>query len=195
MSRDKLLSHFCEMPSTWGGKQNTPCLSFAKGLRYFNMVMTFTLTPFSHYNSITEPYAHFLLSYLEDLSFDFPLTLSLLSLMSIRIRWPVISSSFLRLSCRSFATFPSPFLFLLTTPPWVSSTPVMFDKARLNFDRNGHMWSLPILQLLLFHPPLLLLSQLVMWPWRLSWSRFSAWMLALTFSLMSCVRWTPVSVV
>ena len=72
MSRDKLLSHFCEMPSTWGGKQNTPCLSFAKGLRYFNMVMTFTLTPLSHYNSITEPYAHFLLSYLEDLSFDFP---------------------------------------------------------------------------------------------------------------------------
>ena len=36
------------------------------------MLMTFTLTPLSHYNSITEPYARFLLSVLEDLSFDFP---------------------------------------------------------------------------------------------------------------------------
>ena len=32
------------------------------------MVMTFTLTPLSHYNSITEPRARFLLSLLEDLS-------------------------------------------------------------------------------------------------------------------------------
>ena len=37
-----------------------------------NMVMTFTLTPLSHYNSITEPRACFLLSLLEDLSIDFP---------------------------------------------------------------------------------------------------------------------------
>lgn len=36
------------------------------------MVMTFTLTPLSHYNSITEPCACFLLSLLEDLSIDFP---------------------------------------------------------------------------------------------------------------------------
>ena len=36
------------------------------------MVMTFTLTPLSQYNSITEPYARFLLSVLEDFSFDFP---------------------------------------------------------------------------------------------------------------------------
>ena len=31
VSKDELLSHFCEMPSIWGGKQNTPCLGFAKG--------------------------------------------------------------------------------------------------------------------------------------------------------------------
>ena len=31
VSRDELLSHFCETPSIWGGKQNTPCLGFAKG--------------------------------------------------------------------------------------------------------------------------------------------------------------------
>ena len=36
------------------------------------MVMTFTLTPLSHYNSITESRARFLLSLLEDLSIDFP---------------------------------------------------------------------------------------------------------------------------
>ena len=36
------------------------------------MVMTFTFTLLSHYNSITESYAHFLLSLLEDLSIDFP---------------------------------------------------------------------------------------------------------------------------
>ena len=34
--------------------------------------MTFVLAPLSHYNSITEPRARFLLSLLEDLSIDFP---------------------------------------------------------------------------------------------------------------------------
>ena len=72
MSRYELLSHFSETPSTWSGKQNTPCSGFSKGPRFLNMVMTFTLTPLSHYNSITEPCAHFLLSHLEDLSMDFP---------------------------------------------------------------------------------------------------------------------------
>ena len=36
------------------------------------MVMTFVLYPLSHYNSITEPRARFLLSLLEDISIDFP---------------------------------------------------------------------------------------------------------------------------
>ena len=36
------------------------------------MVMTFVLHPLSHYNSITEPYARFLLSLIEDLTIDFP---------------------------------------------------------------------------------------------------------------------------
>ena len=36
------------------------------------MVTNFTLTPLFHYNSITKPRAHFLLSLLEDLSIDFP---------------------------------------------------------------------------------------------------------------------------
>ena len=53
VSRDKLISHFCETPSIWGGKLNTPCSGF------LNMVMTFTLSPLSHYNSITKPHARF----------------------------------------------------------------------------------------------------------------------------------------
>ena len=72
ISTDELLSHFYETPSIWGGKQNTPCSSCAKGLRFLNMVMTFTLTPLSHYNSIIKPRARFLLSLLEDLSINIP---------------------------------------------------------------------------------------------------------------------------
>ena len=37
-----------------------------------NMVMTFVLHSFSHYNSFTEPRARFLLSLLEHLTIDFP---------------------------------------------------------------------------------------------------------------------------
>ena len=72
MSRDELISHFCETPSIWGSKLNTPHSGFAKGLGFLNMVMTFTLTPLSHYNLITKPCPRFLLSLLEDLSIDFP---------------------------------------------------------------------------------------------------------------------------
>ena len=70
--RDELISHLCGTPSIWGGKLNTPCSCFAKGLRFLNMVLTFTLTPLFHHNSITEPCAHFFLSLMEDLFIDFP---------------------------------------------------------------------------------------------------------------------------
>ena len=72
MSKYELSSLFCETSSSWGDHQNTPCLSFAKGLRFLNMVMTFILHPLSHYNSITEPRARFLLSLLKEISIDFP---------------------------------------------------------------------------------------------------------------------------
>ena len=61
---------FYGTPSIWCGKLNTPCSSFAKGPRFLNMVMTFTLTHLSHYNSITELHARFLLSLMEDFSFS-----------------------------------------------------------------------------------------------------------------------------
>ena len=71
MSKDELMSLFCETPSSWGDHQNIRCSTFAKGPRFLNMVMRFILFPLSHYNTIIEPRARFLLSLLKDISIDF----------------------------------------------------------------------------------------------------------------------------
>ena len=63
---------FNEKPSLWGGALNTPFSGFAKGPYFPNMVMTFNLTPLSHCNSIIEPRAQFLLSFIEGISIEFP---------------------------------------------------------------------------------------------------------------------------
>ena len=55
----------------WGDPLNFFTIEFAKGPRILNMVMTFVLTTWSHYNTITEACVCFLLSLLEDLSIDF----------------------------------------------------------------------------------------------------------------------------
>ena len=73
VSKDELISTFCERPSNWGDRQFTPCTTFAKDPRFLNMVMTFVLFPLSHYNSITKPRTRFLLSLLEHITIDFPL--------------------------------------------------------------------------------------------------------------------------
>ena len=72
VSRDELMSSFCECPNAWGKCLFTPCRPFAKGPRFMNMVMTFVLHPLSLYNSIIEPRNRFLLSLLEYLTIDFP---------------------------------------------------------------------------------------------------------------------------
>ena len=72
VSKDELSSHFYETHLPWSNYQNTPCLGFAKGPRFLNMVKTFVLHPLSYYNSITESHARFLLSLLEGLIIDFP---------------------------------------------------------------------------------------------------------------------------
>ena len=72
VSRDELMSSFCECPTAWGERLFTPCRPFTKGPRFMNIVMTFVLHPLSHYNSITEPHARFLLSLLKHLTIDFP---------------------------------------------------------------------------------------------------------------------------
>ena len=72
VSRDKLMSSFCECPTACGKRLFTPCQPFAIVPRFMNIVMTFVLHPLSHYDSITEPCAQFLLSLLEHLTIDFP---------------------------------------------------------------------------------------------------------------------------
>ena len=72
VSKDEMISTFCECLFDWGDRQFTPCKAFAKGPKFINMVMIFVLHPLSHYNSITEPRARFLLSLLEHLTIDFP---------------------------------------------------------------------------------------------------------------------------
>ena len=57
VSKDEMISAFYERPFDWGDRQFTPCKAFTKGPRFINMMMTFVLHPFSHYNSITEPRA------------------------------------------------------------------------------------------------------------------------------------------
>ena len=84
VSRDELMSSFCERPTAWGERLFTPCRPFAKGPRFMNMVMTFVLHPLSHYNSITEPRARFLLSLLEYLTIDFP-SHFILSLINVHL--------------------------------------------------------------------------------------------------------------
>ena len=71
VSKDKMIFALCECPSDWGDRQFTPCKAFAKSSRFINMVMTFVLHSFFHYNSITKSHARFLLSLLEHLTIDF----------------------------------------------------------------------------------------------------------------------------
>ena len=72
VSRDEMASFFYEKTMVWGETLNFSTTEFAKGPWILNMVMTFALTPLSHYNTITKPCARFLLSITEDLSIDFP---------------------------------------------------------------------------------------------------------------------------
>ena len=74
------------------------------------MVMTFILHPLSHYNSITEPCARFLLSLLEDISIDFP---SHFILSLIDVYWDtairdklIFHSAITRLLRHFFVSFP-----------------------------------------------------------------------------------------
>ena len=74
------------------------------------MVMTFILHPLSHYNSITEPRARFLLSLLKDISIDFP-SHFILSLIDIYRDTAtrdklIFLSAITRLLRHFFASFP-----------------------------------------------------------------------------------------
>ena len=111
VSKDEMISAFCERPSDWGDCQFTPCKAFAKGPRFLNMVMTFVLHPLSHYNSITEPRAQFLLSLLMYLTIDFP-THFILSIIDVYRNTTthdklIFPSAITRILCDFSIPFPS----------------------------------------------------------------------------------------
>ena len=137
VSKNKLASLFYETPSSLGKCQNTSYSAFAKGLRFLNMVMAFILHPLSHYNTITEPRAHFLLSLIENLSIDFH-SHFILSLINVykdtATRDKLI---FLRLSRDSFAIFLSPIPSLPTSRSCVPQMQLLFDKAQRSLDRGS----------------------------------------------------------
>ena len=155
VSKDEMISAFYERPFDWGDIQFTPCKAFTKVPRFINMVMTFVLHPFSHYNSITEPRARFLLSLLEHLTIDFPSHFIFFSLqMCIGIRLHVISSFSLWLSCGFYSIFLFLFPLLTTSPLCVPLTTLPLNEARCSFDQGGLVRQL--LPLLLLHPHSLL---------------------------------------
>ena len=107
----------------------------------------------------------------------------------------MISLSFLLLSWGSFAMPLFLISSLLISPSLVPLAWCPFDGARPSFDWSGHEPRRWLLQPVLLHPPSLLLHQVVVWLSRPSWHSLSAWMLALTLLVISCVRWTPVLVI
>ena len=109
--------------------------------------------------------------------------------MCIGIQLPVISSFSFRLSRRFYAIFLFLFPFPTTSPLCMPLTTLPLNGVRRSFDWSGLVRQLlPLLQL---HPhplPPLLRAE---WHLRTSCHSFSAWMLALTLSVMSYVRWIP----
>ena len=111
VSRDELMSAFCECLTAWGECLFTPCRPFAKCPRFMNMMMTFVLHPLSHYNSITEPHAQFLLSFLEHLTIDF-LSHFILSIIDVHLDSAshdklIFPSAITRILRHFFVPFPS----------------------------------------------------------------------------------------
>ena len=110
VSRDELMSSFCERPTVWGKCLFTACRPFAKGPRFMNMVMTFVLHPLSHYNSITEPHTRFLLSFLKHLTIEFPSHL-ILSIIDVHLDSAfrdklIFPSAITRILCHFSIPFP-----------------------------------------------------------------------------------------
>ena len=111
VSRDELMSSFCKCPTTWGERLFTPFRPFAKGPRFINIVMTFFLHPLSHFNSITEPHARFLLSLLKHLTIDFP-SHFILSIIDVHLDSTsrnklIFPSAITRILRHFFVPFPS----------------------------------------------------------------------------------------
>ena len=139
VSKDELISSFCERPSDWGDSQFTSCTAFAKGPRFLNMVMTFVLHHFSHYNSITEPRAQFWLSFLEHLTIDFPshFILSIIGLYRDMVTCDklIIPSVVTRILSHFSVPFPvsNHFHFMCA----IDTATIKWSKAQLRLRRSG----------------------------------------------------------
>ena len=139
MSKDEMIFAFCECPSDWGDSQFTPCKAFAKGPRFMNMVMTFVLHPLSHYNSIIEPCAWFLLFLLEHLTIDFP-SHFILSLIDVyrdtatcdKLIFP---STITRILCHFSVPFPSSNHFLIMCA--IDYATIKWSKAQFRLRWSG----------------------------------------------------------
>ena len=141
VSKDELSSLFCETPSSWGDCQNTSFSSFAKSLRFLNMVMTFVLHSLSHYNVITEPHARFLLSFIEGLTIDFP-SHFILSLIDVFRDTMTHDKLIFPSTITTFATFLSPILSLPTSRLCVPLTSLPLSRVLHSFARGSprHRW-------------------------------------------------------
>ena len=105
------------------------------------MVMTFTITPLSHYNSIIESRACFLLSLLEDLTIDF-LFHFITSVIDVYQDMAthdklIFPSAIMRILQHFSVEIPDslPFFLIMGT-----IDTGLFNGARLSFDLSGHMW-------------------------------------------------------
>ena len=199
ISRDEMTSLFCVKAMVWGETLNFSTTVFAKGPRILNMVMIFVLTPRSHYNTITEPRAHFLLFFLENLSIHFhshmiESTIDIYQDTATRDKL-IFPSAITHILSHVHVTIPPPTPF----SPWVPSARNLFGGVMHSWPLNGHMWSLlwrmlPMLLDLLLHILILLLleQRFLLLP---SWISFSSCVLilvgVLTIFPMRCVRWTP----
>ena len=138
VSKDELLSLFYETLSSWGDRQNTLCSGFAKDPRFLTMVMTFVLHSLSHYNSITEPHARFLLSLIEDLTIDF-LSHFILFLMDVyrdmaTLDKLIFSSAITRIIHHSSVSFPESTYFSFMGALSIVSV----SRTKPSFDLSDH---------------------------------------------------------
>ena len=154
-----MISAFYEHAVDWGDCQFTPCKAFVKGPRFMNMVMTFVLHPLSHYNSITERRARFLLALLEYLTIDFPLHF-ILSILDVyrdtathdRLIFPLV---IMQILCH----FSVPFLLSIIFLSCVPKTMLSLNIVRCSLGHGSRIQQLfpPVqLHLILFHHHLLL---------------------------------------
>ena len=97
------------------------------------MVMTFVLHPLSHYNSITKPRAHFLLSFIERITIDFP-SHFILSLIDVyeditthdKLIFP---SAIMRIFCHASVSYPKSLHFSVMYA--IGAVTVRWRKAQL----------------------------------------------------------------